>query len=60
MGHYSKDKIYFAWMPKRIDKWNYIWLTWVRDVLYSDNGKNYQVVIRKKHRYVKWRVYRTD
>jgi len=46
MGNYSKDKIYFAWIPVK-SNYGWHWLSWVRDVLYSKDGKNYIVVIRE-------------
>lgn len=58
MGFYSHDKIYFSWIPRKT-KTGWKWLTWIRDVLVSVDGKKYNVFTREHYMYVKWRFFRS-
>lgn len=47
MRIYSKDRIYFSILPiKTNDGWKF--MTWIRDVLFSYDGKNY-IVVKREH-----------
>lgn len=50
MKHYSKDKIYFSWLPRKTDLNGWKWLTTLRDVVYSNDGKHYHVVKREPYK----------
>ena len=47
---YAKDKIYFTWLPRKTDNDGWKWLTWIRDVLVSNDGISYYVIIRELYK----------
>jgi len=57
-GFYSCDKIYFSWIPRKTDEKGWLCLTWIRDVLVSSDGENYQVFKREQYQYVKYWFFR--
>lgn len=59
MRIYSTDKIYFSWIPRKIDKQGWKWLIWLRDVIVSTDGVSYQLFKREKYQYTKWWFFRS-
>jgi len=54
----SHDKIYFSWIPRRTET-GIKWLTWLRDVVVSENEGPYELLKREKYRYTKFWFFRT-
>lgn len=58
-GIYMHDKIYFIWLPAQTEN-GFAWLQFIRDVLWSNNGENYEVSKREKYQHVRYRFFRDD
>ena len=59
MELYSKDRIFFSWIPRKCDH-GYCWLTWIDDLLVSRDGKNYEIVSREQYIMVMSNFFRSD